>query len=335
MPRAAKPPQHARALFMLVLANFFWGLSFPLIKAIGAAHTGLLPGSSSWFITADTLLPRFLLGAAVLGAFALRPLRTLTRREVRQATVLGGFAIGGMILQIDGLQYTSASTSAFLTQFYAIMIPVWVAVRTRRRLPWTVWISVVLVLGGVAVLARLDWQDLRIGRGELETLASSVFFMGQILWLDRPEYAGNRAIPVTVVMFVVEAAAAAVFAGVTAPSVTAMLVPWSSWPWIGCTLALTAFCTVGAFTIMNTWQPKITATEAGLVYCSESVFAALLALILPGWLSRWGGFDYPNETATANLVVGGGLITAANVLIQLRPLPKPVAAPLAPPAEPA
>ncbi len=322
MPPAPKSPQHTRALLMLVLANLFWGLSFPLIKAIGAAHAALLPGSSTWFITASTLVPRFAIGTLVLGALCFRSLRTLTRSETRQAVQLGLFAVAGMILQIDGLQFTTASTSAFLTQFYAIMIPVWLALRARRNPAPTVWISCALVLAGVAVLAQLDWHDLRIGRGELETLGSSVFFMGQILVLDRPEYAGNRALPVTVVMFAVEAAAGALLAGITAPAASHLLLPWTSGPWVGFTLALTVFCTLGAFTIMNAWQPKITATEAGLLYCVEPVFASLMALCLPAWFSAWGGFDYPNEIATRSLLLGGGLITLANILIQLNPPPK-------------
>jgi len=36
-------------------------------------------------------------------------------------------------------------------------------------------------------------------------------------------------------------------------------------------------------------------------------------------LSRGLGFDYPNELVTWQLLVGGGLITAANILIQLKP----------------
>jgi hypothetical protein len=82
---------------------------------------------------------------------------------------------------------------------------------------------------------------------------------------------------------------------------------------------LTAACTLAAFTIMNKWQPFITTTEAGLLYCSEPVFTALLALFLPAWFSLWGGLDYLNETLGVNLLVGGGLITLANVLIQMKP----------------
>lgn len=326
MTSAPRSAQHTTALVMLLLANLFWGLSFPLIKAITALHERLVPGSSSWFISACVLVPRFTIGAVVLALLCFGSLRTLTRREITQAVGLALFAVVGMLFQNDGLQFTSASTSAFLTQFYAIMIPVWLALRARRSPPWTVWVSCALVIAGVAVLAGLDWRDLRLGRGELETLISSVFFMGQILWLDRPEFAGNRPLPVTTVMFAVEAAAALAMAWVARPAAGGVLALAGSAPWLGFTLLLTLFCTLGAFTLMNTWQPKITATEAGLLYCVEPVFASIMALFMPAWFSAWGGFEYANESVTRSLIVGGGLITAANILIQLKPLPKRQAA---------
>jgi drug/metabolite transporter (DMT)-like permease len=85
------------------------------------------------------------------------------------------------------------------------------------------------------------------------------------------------------------------------------------------TMTLTVFCTLGSFSLMNAWQPKITATEAGLVYCVEPIFGSLMALFLPAMLSVWAGIHYANEQATFHLLVGGGLITAANILITLKP----------------
>jgi hypothetical protein len=70
---------------------------------------------------------------------------------------------------------------------------------------------------------------------------------------------------------------------------------------------------------MNAWQPKITATEAGLIYCVEPIFASVMALFLPAVFSAWAGINYPNELATWTLLVGGGLVTLANVILQLRP----------------
>ena len=316
---APSHPQRSKALALLIGATAFWGLSFSLNKAIMFTQARLLPASDTWFITAQTIWPRFALAWLVLAAFRFREIRTLTRSEWRQGFGLGLFSALGLLFQIDGLQFTAASTSAFLTQLYAILIPVWLALRQRRNPGASVWLSVGLVLAGVAVLARLDWHDLRLGRGEAETLLSSVFFMGQILWLERKEFASNRVLPMTAAMFAVGATIFLALALATAGRPAELLVPWGSGAWVGFTLVLTLLCTLAAFVIMNVWQPKITATEAGLIYCIEPVFASLMALFLPAWLAGWGVFVYPNETAGVSLLLGGGLITAANVLIQLKP----------------
>ena len=311
-----------QAILMLLLANLYWGLSFPLVKAIELAHQLAVPASGTWFVTAYTIAPRFLLGTVVLLLLLWKKLGTFTRAEVSQGVLLGMTAGGGMLFQNDGLQFTSASVSAFLTQFYAIMIPAWLAFRARRWPSGLVLLCSVLVLAGVAVLARFDFRTLRLGRGEIESLVCSVFFMGQILILERKDCAGNRALPVTLAMFVTEAGLFSLMALGTAPRVADLLVPWTSAPWLGFTLLLTLFCTLGSFIIMNRWQPKITATEAGLIYCIEPVFASIMALFLPAWFSAWGGFNYPNEQVTWHLLLGGGLVTLANVLIQLHPPPK-------------
>ena len=304
---------------MLLLANFFWGLSFPLIKAIILTHQQLLPASSTWFITAYTVAPRFFLGTLILLFLLRKQLGSFTRPEIRQGLLIGVAAGIGMLFQNDGLQFTSASVSAFLTQFYAIMIPIYVAVRLRRWPTAVVWWSSALVLAGVAILGRFDFRALQLGRGEIETLISSVFFMMQILLLENKTYAANRPLPMTLVMFATQAVLFGAMALGTAPSPVDVLVPWTSAPWLAFTVLLTVFCTMGSYIIMNKWQPKITATEAGLIYCVEPVFASLMALFSPAIFSRWAGVDYANEQLTWHLLWGGGLITLANILIQLKP----------------
>lgn len=308
-----------RALLMLLLANLFWGLSFPVIKALILLMPGLVPAAGGGFITAYTLAPRFLLATLVLVARQVRPGWQVSRGELQQGVVLGLFAGVGMVLQNDGLRYTAASTSAFLTQFYAILIPVWVAWRVRRAPGPVVWVSCLLVLAGVAILGHFDWHELRFGRGEWETLLSSLFFMAQILWLEKEEFAGNRPAEFTLVMFATEGVMFWVMAAATAPGAGALLLPWASPAWLALTVVLTGFCTLGAFGLMNAWQPKITATEAGLMYCVEPIFGSAMAMFLPAFFSVWAGIQYANEPVTRSLLVGGGLITLANVLVYLKP----------------
>lgn len=316
---AAPADSRSRAFAMLVLANFFWGLSFPLIKSIALLNAKLLPHAGTWFAAVITLAPRFLLGTLLMLALRPRDIWRATPAEWRQGLIIGLFSSAGMLLQTDAMQFTAASTSAFLTQFYAILIPVWVAVRARRSPGVMVWTCCALVLVGTAILGQFDFRALHLGRGEAETLLSSLFFMGQILALERKEFAGNRPERITFVMFVTEAAVFGVLAAVVAPDAAALAVPWRSAPWLGFTGVLTVLCTYGAYSLMNAWQPKITATEAGLIYCIEPIFGSVMALFLPAMFSGWAGIAYENETATWTLLVGGGLITLANVLLQLRP----------------
>jgi drug/metabolite transporter (DMT)-like permease len=303
---------------MLVLATLYWGLSFPLIKSITALTHVLVPEGGNWFLASASFAPRFVIAALLSVAFSWRRVASATAAEIRQAGSLALFASGGTLFQTDGLQFTEASTSAFLTQLSAILIPALLALRYRHSPGLRIWLPSVLVLFGVAILGHLSWHRLRLGRGEWETILCSLFFAGQIITVGQGRYAGNRTGVVTPIMFVFQAALLAVISVGSAPDLKSLLVPWTSFVWVGLTIILALVCTIGAFSLMNLWQPKIAATEAGLVYCIEPVFAAIFALFLPGIFSTLAQIHYPNEHATLALLVGGGLITAANILVLTR-----------------
>jgi drug/metabolite transporter (DMT)-like permease len=217
---------------------------------------------------------------------------------------------------MDGLAYTSASTSAFLTQGYCMIIPVWVALANRRWPTVKIILCTVLVLLGVGVLAGVNRRSFSVGRGEIETLLASLLFAGQILSLGHARYAANRPLVFTVVMLLGTALVSAPLAWFSAPDADAWWRAYESPATLGFLAIITLLCTLTAFVLMNTWQRFVTATEAGLIYCAEPVFASLMALFLPAIFSAWAGIHYANETLTVRLLVGGGLITLANVLLQ-------------------
>jgi drug/metabolite transporter (DMT)-like permease len=309
--------KHLQACLWLIVGTGLWGLSFPVTKSILLKQQQLVPGASTAFFASLIVVVRFGLAAVVVLFFCFRTLPTLTRLEWRQGLGLALFGGLGIIFQIDGLAYTSASVSAFLTQFYCLLIPIWVAC-TRRALPtFAVVISSVLVLAGAAILANFNWRELKIGRGEAETLVAAIFFTGQILWLEKPEFAQNRTSHFTFVMFAGTAALALPIAAFYAPSAQSFIVASSDRSVMLMIAVLVVFCTVGSYGLMNAWQRHITATEAGLIYCIEPVAASAFALFLPAWLSQIAHINYANEHITRDLILGGGLILAANVLIQI------------------
>jgi drug/metabolite transporter (DMT)-like permease len=309
--------KHVRACLWLLAATAVWGLSFPLIKATNLVQGNLVEGLSSVFFASTLACVRFSVAGVIIALLSWQSLRHVTKLEFQQGLGLGIFGGLGIFFQMDGLPHTSASTSAFLTQFYCLVIPIWVVWRKRVVPKFAVVLSTVMVLAGVAILAQFDWREFKMGRGEAETLLSAVFFAGQILWLERPKYAGNRVANFTVVMFAVITVLLLPLSLLTAPSMKAYVLAYNSWH-VAVLVGVIVFgCTLIAYTVMNVWQPHVTATEAGLIYCIEPLCASLFALVLPKWISQWAGIEYPNETLTQHLLVGGTLITAANVLIQL------------------
>jgi drug/metabolite transporter (DMT)-like permease len=320
IPNSSTPgsARHRKAITMLLVATFFWAASFPMVKALALEQQKLVPDAGTWFFALISALYRFGIAGLLLALFLNRSLLKLTRLELEQGVWLAIFGAGGILFQMDGLSYTAASTSAFLTQLYVAFIPVWVALVHRHLPKRKVVISLVLVLVGLAILADLDFKTFKLGRGETETLIGSLLFGGQILLLERPRYATNDPLRFSVVMFVGIALLCIPGVWLTAPNAAACLSAFASPAAWGFLATLVIVCTLGGYLFMNRWQRDVTATEAGLIYCVEPVITSVLTLFLPGLFSVWAGINYANETLTARLLIGGGLVTLANVLLQKR-----------------
>jgi drug/metabolite transporter (DMT)-like permease len=314
-------------LFFLILACALWGLSFPVVKVLHLEQTSRLPGVGSEFLAAWIQVARFGVGALILLPFAMRR-GWPTRLEWRQSMWLAWWGGLGMVMQADGLAHTDASTSAFLTQAYCVILPLVACARLRRLPGKRTVVATLLVMIGGGILSGVRPGDLRIGRGELETLVAACFFTMQILTLEHPKYRGNRGTQVTLLMCVGIAALMLPVTAVLAPEPAMIVTAGASWAAFGLVAVLALFCSVGAYLLMNVWQPRISATEAGLIYTTEPVFTAVYVLFLPAWIAQVTGAGYPNERLTTEMLAGGGLILVANLLMQLkRPPHRPAIAP--------
>jgi drug/metabolite transporter (DMT)-like permease len=284
------------------------------MKAFALRSDVVAPGVSGWFITAFLLTGRFLAAALLLACFD----RALpSKSELAQGLWIGLFAAGGHILQTDGLNWTNASTSAFLTQGYVVVLPVLAAIESRarpeRRVLWAVLVNLI----GLAVLAHFDPRTLTLGRGEAETLLAAVLFAGQIFAISRPRYAHNRSGPVTMVMFLTIGLGSIPLAVAAAGPADLGRFTGSLQLWILLGL-LATFSTLFPFALMNRYQRQVSASEAGVIYGAEPVLASVLALYLPALLSPIAGIRYDNEHLSLRLLVGAILVTAAALLLRAR-----------------
>lgn len=310
--------RHRAALVALGAATVSSNVGFVLFKASVLAHQQHAAGESSWFVAAHDLAPRFLLGVLLLALlFGARVLQ-LTRTEWRQAAFMAVTSLVGCMLQLDGLQYTSAATTSFLTQFYVVLIPLWWALLHRERPPWRVPVACVLVLAGVAIIARVDWRTFTIGRGEAEVLLAAVCFSFLLVSLNWPAFAANRAERTSAGMFLLEGLGFALVSVLTVRNSGHLVAPFTDPGWVALMVASTVFGTIGPFVMLNHWQRFITATEAGVLYSFGPVIATLSEVFLPALISGWVGVTYANQPLTLTLVTGGALIIAANALLQLK-----------------
>ena len=311
---------------MLILACVLWAVSFPVIKALNLEQAARVPEASPTFLAIWLQMARFALAAGLMIPLVAHQLPK--RKELAQGTWLAVWGGLGMALQAWGLNYTEASTSAFLTQAYCVILPLVACVKTRRAPTAKVLIATALVIVGGAILSGVKPGELKIGKGEAATLAAAFIFTFQILTLENPKYEGNRGLPVT---FAMCAAIAVIFLPVSAffaPAPGALIALGASWPAFTLLLVLALVCSVGAYGLMNCWQPRVSATEAGLIYTTEPVFTAAFVLFLPTMLGQLVSSAYPNESLTFSLVAGGSLILAANLLMQWKRRPhQPAIAP--------
>jgi drug/metabolite transporter (DMT)-like permease len=281
-PPAPAPPRW-QADAALVVAAFFFGTTF-LVVQDAVQDADPVP-----FIAV-----RFLIAGAVLGLLGRR--RRATPRELRHGAVAGVALLAGYVLQTVGLQYTSPSTSAFITYLLVVFVPLLTFAALRRRPHPLTLVGLVLAVAGLVLLT--GGADMSFGRGELLTLGCAVAFAAHIVILG--ETAGRHdAIRLTCVQVTTVGlaclAASLITGGLDLPARA-----------FGAAAFTGVFATALAFFAMVWAQRIVSPSRAALILLLEPVFAALLA-----WVT--------GDPLTAAAWAGGVMILAAVVVAEVLP----------------
>ena len=245
-----------RAEGALVLAAFFFGVTFPLV------HDALEDITPFAY-----LLLRFGVAVLALAPFAIAIVRSKgadQRLLWRTGAIAGALLFGGYATQTIGLQYTSPSTSAFITGLYVCFTPfVEAAVRRRAPSPWVI-AGIVIATGGLFLLTG---ADLGFGQGEAWTLACAVLFA---IWIVYQGAYANRLHPIP-------------FTTVQMGMVALLCLPPAGIQGTGNLTALAIFavvftgvaCSSVALSLQLFGQRRIAPSRAALLLLSEPVFAAI------------------------------------------------------------
>lgn len=294
---------------MLMLATLCWGLSFPLMKHWQLAAREC-PGGD--LVGSHTLMGlRMVLALFVFAVFRPGLFVGPTRREWVLGAALGLLNFVGQTLQMLGLTRTTPALSGFITSLASAWVPLLAFICFQTSVARPVLWGLLLGLAGAAVLGIDPGQEWMIGGGEALTLLSTIIYAMLILLLDR----WGRTVQSAhlTVAYVLLTGLPALLLATTLSGATSGLTPWLSW--LGQVLAnprilldvvlLAVFCTVCASLWMSTYQPRLPAARAALIYFLEPVFAATFSVAF--------GMDH----ITLALLCGGGLILVGNLLVEL------------------
>ena len=309
------------AILMLLLTTMWWGLAYPVNKALLELQHPLA-GETNELIRIGLCLGSLFGLAAIclLLLVAFRPGR-FTAREFQQGVGVGIFTAAGIWLLFLGLRYTSGSTVAFLNQFYSAEIVIFVALQSRRWPSLRTTCALIAMIAGCWILSGFDPKALTLGKGELFGLLCSFGFAAQVLWNGRALYSENDALRSTTIMAATVAVIILAASIPFAPSPKVLVDIFSTPATVGVGAFSAITWIVAGYWLLIAFQRFVSATQAAVILAFEPVFAAAFAFFVPGLISHLTGSTYQNEALTPALLKGGGLILLANLVLQLNSEP--------------
>ncbi|WP_221091261.1 DMT family transporter [Deinococcus aquaedulcis] len=280
----------ARGALLLLLVTCLWGSTFAVVKTLGESLSAPLLIAWRFSIASVALLPLLLWRSQPVQSPPSSPSPLW-----RDGLMLGAWLIAGYGTQTIALQTTTANRAAFFTALSVVLVPLWLTLAQRRRLPLPLWAALPLAVAG---LGLLSWEGGAWVVGDAWALACAVTYAGFIVALEGTAHR-HAALPFTVAQVLSVTVLAWVWALLSAPA--QLLPPPQAWaPLLYLGVAATAVTTL----LQTIGQRHVSAAEASLIYALEPVTATAFSYVLL------------REQVGLRGALGGVLVVVATVLSQ-------------------
>ncbi|MDQ2841315.1 MAG: DMT family transporter [Acidobacteriota bacterium] len=295
--KGQKAPQRWQADLSLAIVALVWGATFVIVKRALDDISTVYFLAVRFSLAALCMIPIFFRQFQQAGVPAVL-------RGLRAGAAVGVFLWLGYMLQTFGLKYTTAGNSGFLTGLYVVLVPFIGAIVYRRAPQARELGGIALATAGMAAVTfpSMD-RSLHMNRGDLLTLGCAVAFAFQLLLLS---YYSQRELVAAVALG--QIASTALLSICSLPFEPPRAV-WN--PSLVFAIVSTAiFATALAFALQTWGQKYTTATRTALIFALEPVFALATAV------------SFGREALTAAAVIGGTLILAGILAVELKPAAK-------------
>jgi len=158
-----------------------------LLAGLGLMTTALMWGSTfpAGKYALEFMSPFYLMGFRFLFAFVLmaivihKKLFSTKLKDMRGGLIAGVMLSMGYVLQIYGLQFTTASKQSFLASAYVVIVPFLTWAVFKRNPSLKAYIGAAVCFWGIGMLSLNE--NLSISLGDSITLLSSVFYGAHIV----------------------------------------------------------------------------------------------------------------------------------------------------------
>ncbi len=290
---------------LLIIAAMIWGLSF-VAQNEGMNHVDGFTFNGI----------RMLIGSAVLFPFILiqkkknpQKLSKEKKKELLKSNILAIIPIGLCLFVASSFQqfafnYTETGKIGFLTALYMIFVPI-LGLFLKKKIPFTVWIGVVLGLIGMYLLCMGTSKSFTIGKGELLGIGCALVYSVHFIIIDKFAKKVDSIVLSCGQFFItgiISCILMFIFENPSIDKIMAAAIP----------ILYSGVLSSGVgFTFQIIGQKYTEPTIAAMLCCLESVFAVLFAFILP-----------PHEMLQAVEYIGCVVIFVAIIIAQITPKQK-------------
>jgi drug/metabolite transporter (DMT)-like permease len=287
----------------LMFCSFIWGVTFVVVKNI--------LDSSSVFVF---LAVRFTIAAVIMSLLRPSTLRRLDNQEIFAGMRLAFFMFAGYCFQTVGLQYTTASNSAFVTGSSVVLVPLLLGVFWGRSLTRWIYGGAVAALIGLYFLT-VPAEGLRyLNYGDVLTFIGAGFYAVHIILVG--EFTQEHSVSA---LSLIQVAGCGLMAWPLTFASAAIHWQPIRFVWSGelllAILVCAVFATAVAFTVQLWAQQYTSPGHAAILFALEPVFAVITSYLVL------------HERLSARALKGAGLVVGGILLAELLGAP---AAPEAP-----
>jgi drug/metabolite transporter (DMT)-like permease len=260
----------------LLFTTVIWGGTFAIIKTALGSISPMMFLSFRFSIATILFLP-----------FVIRRLKKLDSSSIKGGLILGLLYFGGFAAQTIGLNYTSATKSAFITGTFVIFTPIFQIIIEKKLPSKGNIIGIILVAGGLIFLSSRGTHFLDIihelgtnfNVGDYLTLICAIFYSFYIVYLDivSKKFDNLSLVFMQLAVTAIGAITCAIIFQASGIEISRFILNNGV---IFAVIYTALLATILTTTLQTKFQKYTTPSKAGIIFSFEPIFASIVAFFL-------------------------------------------------------